>query len=91
MNTLHPIFAAALQPFAPPQSSVHDVKTLIPRSSFNDDDLYVYDVEALQLIRVYSCRDEIVRRIKHGFVKLPTGQKAEIGLSAKYLGLWGDL
>ena len=39
---IHPVMAAALAPFAPPQSSVHTSVS----QHVNDDDLYVIDVRA---------------------------------------------
>ena len=53
---------------------------LIPRSSFNDDDYYVYWPDTLQLAAHYGSKCSKP-------VPLP-GQQVAVGLSAKYLGLW---
>jgi hypothetical protein len=59
---------------------MHTNSAPIPRSSFNDDDYYVYWPDTLQLAAHYSCK---TRRP----VPLP-GQVVELGLAAKNRGLW---
>lgn len=57
-----------------------NTKQLLPMSSFNDDDHYLYCIRTLVLIGSYS-----------GKSKPPVpaaGQAVRIGLGAKYLGLW---
>lgn len=72
---LHPIFAQALAPFAPTPR-----KTLA-REQFNDDDLYIYNPDTLELkSQVAACNKE--------YWPVPVGMAAEIGLMAKNLGLW---
>ena len=53
---------------------------LIPRSSFNDDDYYVYWPDTKQLAAHYSCKTAKP-------VPLP-GQQVATGMTAKNLGLW---
>jgi hypothetical protein len=67
--SLHPIFAQALAPFAPPQSAVHQ--------SINDDDWYVIDAATSKVIRRVSCKNQRPEP-SHG-------QYVERGISAKYI------
>ncbi len=53
---------------------------LIPRSSFNDDDYYVYWEQTKQLAAQYGSASRKP-------VPLP-GQVVELGLAAKNRGLW---
>lgn len=56
-------------------------KSFPPRSWFNDDDLYIYDPETLELNKV------VPASVKRGY-PVPQHLVANIGLTAKYLGLW---
>ena len=52
----------------------------LPRSSFNDDDWYVYDTATLEIVQHYGSKS---RR-----PQAQLGQCCVSGMSAKYLGLW---
>lgn len=66
---MHPVFAQALKPFAPPQSVVH--------SKFNDDDWYVVKAATGEVIRQVGC--------KAGYKPVPeAGQVVLSGMRAKH-------
>ena len=69
---MHPIFAQALAPFAPPPL-VH---------SFNDDDWYEYNAETLEYINHYS------GKTWRDAPKVADGHKVVKGIRAKYLNIW---
>jgi hypothetical protein len=56
---------------------------LIPRSEFNDDDLYCYDLATLELDHVIGASAPRAFR----YVP-PVGLQAERGLTAKRRGIW---
>jgi len=69
---MHPVFAQALKPFAPPQSVVH--------KSFNDDDWYVVDSGTMKVVRRVGCKAGYKPEAK-------TGQIVLSGMTARSQGV----
>lgn len=58
--------------------------TIVP--AYNQDDVYVYDVETFEIIKVVGCNQPSARSyITNG---VPAGYKACRGMEAASLGLW---
>jgi hypothetical protein len=53
MDTMHPLMAQALAPFAPQQSEVHKIAAMNGHP-LNDDDLYVWDLHSKQVTQRIS-------------------------------------
>lgn len=91
-SNFHPVFEQALKPFAPPthtQTNDFLAKRLleelgaeaVPMSKFNDDDIYTYNTETLELQAGRGAHSEQIKILKHPLVEVR-------GMRAKYLGLW---
>lgn len=62
-------------------------RTPIPAHVFNDDDVYVYDVATLRIVRQIPCSQR--RACEAALVgAVEDGQMAKRGMRAKFLGLW---
>ena len=86
MNTLHPTIASAINPFFKVQPL--SIRHLIDPASFNDDDLYVYESDTLELVEHVSHCFQSVRDARHIGYRVKSGQSWSKGLCGKYLGLW---
>lgn len=58
--------------------------TIVP--AYNQDDVYVYDIETFEIIKVVGCNQPSAR----GYMErgVPAGYKACRGMEASRLGLW---
>lgn len=89
-TNLHPLMAQALAAFAPPQSEVHR----IPVAHINDDDIYEFDADTLELFAQHSPRrTDLVYLLpvggpKAGVGMLHNGHSLARGMKVKHLGLW---
>jgi len=84
MNALHPAIQAALAPYIPQEQSIQ----VIPLSSINDDDVYIYDAKTHEYIRSIGCKSfDLYTARTHG-VEVKEGQTWGRGQAVKYLGLW---
>lgn len=70
------------------QGRVSEAHRLIPREEFNDDDLYVYDKQTLQLIAQHGAKWVATQATAYIKRSLPEGQDMAKGYIAKSLGLW---
>lgn len=57
-------------------------------STFNDDDVYIYDAASKQLIKHLPCSDQQVKDAKYIGLRVMAGQTWAKGMTAKTLSLW---
>lgn len=66
---------------------MQETRKLIPAHSFNDDDVYVFDVATLRVVRQIPCSQR--RACEAALVgAVEDGQRAKRGMFIKSLGLW---
>lgn len=91
-SNLPPAIAQALAAFAPPQSEVR--RTVIPVAHFNDDDIYEFDAQTLELFAQHSPqRTDLAYLLpvggpQAGIGMLHNGHSLARGMKVKHLGLW---
>lgn len=78
--SLHPVFAQALAPFAPPQSSVH------AGDGINDDDIYIVDVRTKRIIERHGCKSVVAQSARFGDMPVEIGQALLTGMQARHFG-----
>lgn len=79
---MHPVFAQALTPFAPPQSSVHAQAG----DGINDDDLYICDVITKRIISRYGCKSTAAAVAQMKGLTVKPGQALLTGIQARSFG-----
>jgi hypothetical protein len=62
----------------------------LPVSSFNDDDVYVYNAATKQIVRVIGSKDSQVRDSRYIGLRVQAGESWARGMAAKSLGLWRE-
>ncbi len=80
---MHPTFAKALAPFAPPQSSVHAQVG----DRLNDDDTYLIDVTTKRVLQRYGCKSAMAEAARYNGIGVRTGQALLTGIQARKLGV----
>ena len=85
MTTLHPTIANAINPFV---TLAQPKKHIAEPSYFNDDDVYVYQADTLQIVQHLSHHFHAVREAGYAGIKVMAGQAWTKGLTGKHLGLW---
>lgn len=74
MGTMHPIFTAALAPFAPPPV-------------LNDDDIYVINLRTRTIVQEYGASSPMAQRARSQGLTIKPGHALVTGLTARCLGL----
>ena len=54
--------------------------------TFNDDDLYIYKTDTLEIVDVIGCKESSYRMVKAS--QMPEGYSKAKGMTARYKGLW---
>lgn len=57
------------------------------QASFNDDDVYIYNVASKEIVRTISCKDSQVRDSRYAGLRVMAGEAWAKGMTAKSLGL----
>lgn len=57
-------------------------------STFNDDDVYIYEATSKKLVKHLSCSDQQVKDAKYIGLRVMAGQTWAKGMTAKTLSLW---
>lgn len=81
--SLHPVMAAALRPFAPPQSSVH----ARAGDGINDDDVYVVHVATKRVLDRFGCKSALAEAAHRDGLRVGVGTAVLTGMQARHFGV----
>ncbi|QNN56504.1 hypothetical protein H9K76_18480 [Diaphorobacter ruginosibacter] len=73
MDSIHPVMRDALNGFAP--------------RSFNDDDIYIYDIQSRQIVESFGSASPTARAARYSGIPVKAGQSWCRGMQAKYMEL----
>ncbi len=72
MGNMHPIFAAALAPFAPPPS-------------INDDDIFLVDLQTMKPIQSFGASSVTAQEVRRGGMPARLGQGWLKGMQLRHM------
>lgn len=72
MDSMHPVMAQCLAPFAPPQS-------------LNDDDLYVVDLKTMKPLASFGCASATAQSARYNGMNVLIGQGVMKGMQLRHM------
>lgn len=80
---MHPVFAQALRPFAPPQSAV----CAHSGDGINDDDVYVVHVATKRVLDRFGCKSALAEAARRDGLRVGVGTAVLTGMQARSFGV----